>query len=245
MQMNEAGTIWPNIIQLENGHVTSRQLRFLKCDLPEVLAENDEHSVSDSSEVVDPVVADTEVQAPRSGVKTRSMRRKAASVTNKSQRIFHAHKARLLKKLENDLPCSLGSKMSTCCRPAFLLSVYSLITSLIIIVLAVVVYQCHNISGMKNIDCGSAPVFQESNLDFLNIDVPDHTLQMEQMQMKGCDCSQMLSLMQLFEWSLFEVKTSVLLSLDFFLNDFWIWSLNSQIVPEKMGTLEEQKTRKM
>ena len=39
---------------------------------------------------------------------------------------------------------------------------------------------------------------------------------LEEKEMEGCDSSQILSLMQLLEWSLFEILTTVLLSLIFF-----------------------------
>ena len=67
--------------------------------------------------------------------------------------------------------------------------------------LSVLVHQCPSFSGFKGRDCGSGPVFQESNLDILNIDMSDHTLQLEQLQAEGYDCSQLVSLMQLLEWS--------------------------------------------
>ena len=50
----------------------------------------------------------------------------------------------------------------------------------------------------------------------LSIDVSDHKLQLEELQAQGCDCSQMVSLMQQLVWSLFEISTPIFLSIIFF-----------------------------
>ena len=78
----------------------------------------------------------------------------------------------------------------------------------------VVVYQAPAARVLRSKGCGDGHVFQESNVDFLNIDVSKHTLEEE--VMGGSDYSQMLSLMQLLEWSLFDILMTVLLSLIFF-----------------------------
>ena len=80
----------------------------------------------------------------------------------------------------------------------------------------VVVYQAPAAMVLRSKGCGDGHghVFQDSNVDFLNIDVSKHTLEEE--VMGGSDYSQMLSLMQLLEWSLFDILMTVLLSLIFF-----------------------------
>ena len=98
------------------------------------------------------------------------------------------------------------------CGAAVFFSVYFLVSALINIV-----HQCTTAAGtIKDRDYGNAPVFQESNMDILSIDISEHKIQLKELLVQGCDCLQMVSLMQLFEWSLFEISTTILLSLIFF-----------------------------
>ena len=54
-----------------------------------------------------------------------------------------------------------------------------MVATLVIIILSVVVHQAPGTRKVRSKECGTAPIFQESSMDILNIDVSKHELGQE------------------------------------------------------------------